>query len=226
MDSYERSVEVLDQELRGVLGVFADLGDRDWSLPTNLEPVDRAKPHWSLLQLAGHFAASIGLTRTLVAEPRDGQVARDRASFFIFSRAEVAPVVYDHAYKMVEGKKPQDMPGVLAETFGMAIEEARASQPTLVGSGYYALMELGEFVASRVVEAVVHGLDLTDPLGRDPVATADGVAMCASILDQLLARRTVAGRPPDLAADLDWIRAASGRRRAGPYPDHRLPLIG
>lgn len=40
----------------------------------------------------------------------------------------------------------------------------------------------------------------------------------------LLARRTVAGRPTDLAGDdLAWIRAASGRQQ---HPDPRLPLIG
>ena len=44
------------------------------------------------------------------------------------------------------------------------------------------------------------------------------------ILDELLARKTVAGRPPDLGDDLAWVRAASGR---GPeHPDPRLPLIG
>ena len=93
-----------------------------------------------------------------------------------------------------------------------------------VGPGYYALMRLAEFVASRVVEAVVHGLDLTDALGRQPMATPEGLAVTASILDELLARRTVAGRPPDLADDMAWVRAASGR---GPvHPDPRLPLIG
>jgi hypothetical protein len=46
--------------------------------------------------------------------------------------------------------------------------------PDTVGPGYYALMRLDEFVASRVVEAVVHGLDLTDALGREPMATPGG----------------------------------------------------
>jgi hypothetical protein len=88
----------------------------------------------------------------------------------------------------------------------------------------YALMRLDEFVASRVVEAVVHGLDLTDALGREPMATPEGVAVTAAILDDLLARKTVAGRPPDLGNDMVWVRAASGR---GPeHPDPRLPLIG
>jgi hypothetical protein len=56
------------------------------------------------------------------------------------------------------------------------------------------------------------------------MATPEGIAMTAAIMDDLLARRTVAGRPPDLADDLAWVRAASGR---GPeHPDPRLPLIG
>jgi len=92
-----------------------------------------------------------------------------------------------------------------------------------VGSGYYALMRLGEFVPSRVVEAVVHGIDLTDALGQDPIATPEGVAMTAAIFDELLARRTVPGRPASLADDMAWVRAASGR---APHADLRLPLVG
>ncbi len=136
---------------------------------------------------------------------------------------EHAPTVYDYAYTMVDGKSPGQMAGVLAETFTRTIEEARANPPDLVGSGYYALMQLGEFVPSRVVEAVVHGMDLTDALGQDPVATPEGVAMTAAIFDELIARRTVPGRPADLADDMAWVRAASGR---APHPDPRLPLIG
>lgn len=67
-------------------------------------------------------------------------------------------------------------------------------------------------------------IDLTDALGREPMATPEGVAVTAAILDDLLARKTVAGRPPDLADDMAWVRAASGR---GPvHADPRLPLIG
>jgi hypothetical protein len=84
-------------------------------------------------------------------------------------------------------------------------------------------MQLGEFVPSRVVEAVVHGMDLTDALGKPIMATPEGIALTASILDELLARRTVGGRPADLSDDVDWIRAASGRSE---HPDPRLPLIG
>lgn len=223
MTSYEHAVDTLETELNSVLDAFRDLEIDDWNRPTHLEPLDGALPHWTIFELAGHFDISIGLTRMLMADPTDGQPGRDRASFFIFPRSEVAPVVYDYAYTMVAGKQPSDMPDVLTETFTKTVQEARDLPPDVIGPGYYALMRLDEFVTSRVLEAVVHGMDLTDALGRDSIATPDGITITAEILDDLLARRTVTGRPDDLADDLAWIRAASGR---GSHPDPRLPLIG
>jgi Mycothiol maleylpyruvate isomerase N-terminal domain len=223
MGSYEDAVRTLDVELRGVEQAFRELTHEQWQTPTKLQPLDETQPHWTLFELAGHFDISIGLTVMLMAEPQSGQVGRDRTSFFIFPRSEVAPVVYDYAYKMVEGKTPDQMPDVLHETFTKTIEGARTTAPDTVGPGYYALMRLDEFVPSRVVEAVVHGLDLTDAIGREPIATAEGVTLTAGILDDLLARKTVAGRPSDLTDDMAWVRAASGRAE---HPDPRLPLIG
>jgi hypothetical protein len=224
MGSYEDTVGILEVELGQVEQRFRGLNEAEWATPTKLRPLDETKPPWTLFELAGHFDISIGLTVMLMAEPQAGQVGRDRVSFFIFPRSEVAPVVYDYAYTMVEGKTPAQMPDTLAATFAKTIEGARSLAPDTVGPGYYALMRLDEFVASRVVEAVVHGLDLTDALGRDPMATPEGVAVTAAILDDLLARKTVAGRPAGLDDDMAWVRAASGR---GPeHPDPRLPLIG
>ena len=224
MGSYEDTVGILEVELGQVEQAFRGLSEAEWATPTKLRPLDETKPPWTLFELAGHFDISIGLTVMLMAEPQAGQVGRDRVSFFIFPRSEVAPVVYDYAYTMVEGKTPAQMPDTLAATFAKTVEGARSLAPGTVGPGYYALMRLDEFVASRVVEAVVHGLDLTDALGRDPMATSEGVAVTAAILDELLARKTVAGRPAGLGDDMAWVRAASGR---GPeHPDPRLPLIG
>jgi hypothetical protein len=225
MSLYENDLRILDAELQVVVQAFDELSDEQWSLPTRLRPLDESLPHWTLFELAGHLDISIGLTRMLIADQDNttGQVGRDRTSFFIFPRSEVAPVVYEYAYTMVEGKTPAQMPGVLRETFTRTVEESRATSPDKIGSGYYALMQLGEFVPSRVVEAVVHGMDLTDALGGPTMATSEGTALTASILDDLLARRTVGGRPADLSDDVAWVRAASGRSE---HPDPRLPLIG
>jgi hypothetical protein len=223
MSSYTDAVNVLETELKGVEKVFSGLTPEQWKMPTKLVPLDPQKPHWTVFELAGHFDISIGLTRMLIDSRQVGQPGRDRISFFIFPRSEVAPVVYDYAYTMVEGKTPADMPAVLHEVFSKTIEESRASAPDTIGSGYYALMRIDEFVPSRIVEAVVHGLDLTDALGQGTIATPAGIKVTAQILNELLARRTVAGRPADLADDMAWIRAASGRSQ---HSDPRLPLIG
>src|SRR6266567_2773162 len=195
MGSYETTISTLEAELTAVQRTFADLSADQWRLPTKLVPVDPELPHWTVFELAGHFDISIGLTRMLIDGRDASQPARDRTSFFINPRSETAPVVYDYAYKMVQGKTPADMPGVLHETFSKTVAEARAVPAGAVGPGYFAPMRVDEFVASRIVEAVVHGIDLAQALGRASTATAEGIAVTAAILDDLLARRTIPGRP-------------------------------
>ena len=228
MSDYLADVQRLEAELAQLERAFRGLTKADWHRPTLLQPPGDMLPRWTIFELAGHVDIAIGVTRMLIASQQDGQVGRDRVSFFVFPRAQVAPVFYDYAYTMVEDKSPEQMGDVLAETFSRTIEEARAASPDVVGrfefdDGDDTLMRLGEFVPSRMVEAVVHGLDLTDALGKDPIATLEGVSVTAAIFDELLARITVPGRPADLVDDMTWIRAASGR---APHPDPRLPLLG
>jgi hypothetical protein len=228
MDDYFADVQRLEAELAQLEQAFRGLADSDWHRPTLLRPPSETLPRWTIFELAGHVDIAIGVTQMLIASHQDGQVGRDRVSFFIFPRSQVAPVFYDYAYSMVEGKAPGQMADVLAGTFTRTIVGARAASPELVGrfefdDGDETLMRLGEFVPSRMVEAVVHGLDLTDALGQDPIATPEGVAVTAALFDELLARLTVPGRPADLTDDLAWVRAASGR---APHADPRLPLLG
>src|SRR5256714_12457263 len=128
-DSYQQAIEMLDAELRQLDDVFRGLSEEEWLMSTKLVPLDTSLKHWTVFELAGHFDISIGLARMLMAERKDGQPGRDRVSFFIFPRSEVAPVVYDYAYKMVEGKAPRDMPAGLHETLSKTIAEAKKNAP-------------------------------------------------------------------------------------------------
>jgi Mycothiol maleylpyruvate isomerase N-terminal domain len=223
MENYEETVSVLAEELSRVENAFRGLSASDWATSTKLVPVDPELPHWTVFELAGHFDIAIGLTNMLIDGRDDSQPARDRTSFFINPRSETGPVVYGYAYTMVEGKTPEQMPDVLAGTFSKVIEGCRSVSADTVGPGYFAPMRVDEFAASRIVEAVVHGLDLTLALDRETIASPEAIAVTAAILDDLLARRTRGQRPADLSDDLAWILAASGRAA---HSDNRLPLIG
>lgn len=223
MNSYDATIALLEEELTRVEAAFRDLSAEQWRTPTQLVPVDVTLPRWTVLELAGHFDISIGLTRALIEGRGPSQPARDRTSFFINPRSETGPAVYFYAYTRVAGRAPAELPDMLHETFTKTVAEARSVPPDTVGPGFFAPMRVDEFVASRIVEAVVHGLDLTLALGRPTIATPEGVAFTAGILDDLLARRTVGTRPAELADDLAWVTAASGR---APFDDTRLPLIG
>ena len=93
MEAFEQSLGTLERELQLVSDTFAGLTEDEWRVVTLLEPPDAGRPHWTVFELAGHFDISIGLTRMLVADQQDGQPGRDRVSFFIFPRSEVAPTV-------------------------------------------------------------------------------------------------------------------------------------
>ena len=221
--SYEQTVETLADALHAVEDTLAGLSDQDWRRPTTLKPFDPNAAPWNVLELVGHFDISIGLTVPLVEGAQGGQIGRDRVSFFIADRSQVAPVVYEYAIAQVKDKTPADALAMVRQTFQQSLDAARLAPPDTVGSGFFALMRLDDFVATRIVEAVVHGMDLTDALGRPPLDLPGANAITVAILDELLARRTVAGRPPDLQQDdLAFIRSASGR---GKHPDPRFPLI-
>ncbi len=219
---HEQAVEVLDRELAAVSGVLNELTDPDWQRPTHLIPEGEGIPPWRVADLVAHIDISIGLTLGLLDTIQTGQPGRDRASFFIADRSTVAPVVYSYAVQHAAQNDRTSLVERARSTFDASLAGIRTHPPDTIGSGFFALMRLDEWVPTRVVEAVVHGIDLTDALDRTSVATPEGIAMTAGILDDVLARRTVAGRPPDLTDDVMWIRAASGRT---PHPDPRLPLI-
>jgi uncharacterized protein (TIGR03083 family) len=220
-DEHLQSTDLLERELHAVEEVLTGLTDEDWARPTRLVP-EGDVPRWRVADLVAHIDISIGLTLGLLDTVQDGQPGRDRVSFFIADRSQVAPVVYDYAVKHAADQTRESLVEQTRSTFSRSIGGIRATDRSVIGSGFFALMTLEEWVPTRTVEAVVHGIDVTDALGRPTVATPEGMALTAGVLDDLLARRTVAGRPADLADDEAWVRAASGRRG---HPDPRLPLI-
>jgi Mycothiol maleylpyruvate isomerase N-terminal domain len=226
--SYDDVLRLLEAELAVVADGFERLAPEQWRTPTRLLPLDQALQPWTLLELAGHLDVSIGITSLLIADaaPDAGVAAKDAVDFFVFPSADVPSEFHEYAFEVVEGTDPATMAARLRATFAQVLVDAGRANPSAVGAfpGFEPnpLMRIDEFVSSRIVEAVVHGIDLTDALGVPPTATPAGIAQTAALLDELLARTRNRPRPSDLGDDLRWVRAATGRE---PHPDSGLPLL-
>jgi uncharacterized protein (TIGR03083 family) len=225
--SYDEMVEALATEgLPALQDTLAGLAPEDWPRPTLLQPPDPQQPPWTVLQLAAHFDVFMGLTMGLVAEPMSAQPVVDRASFYISvsDRSKVSPVIYQYIVDQAHGHTPATIRDKVQATFAQALEAIKTTPPDTIGPGFFGPMRLDEFVATRLVETRVHGIDLTDALGMPPLEMPRTTTMAAEVLEEVLARRAVPGRPADLEADdLRFIRAAAGR---GEHPDPRLPIVG
>jgi uncharacterized protein (TIGR03083 family) len=220
--SYAVLTDALSEALQALLGTLAGLSEEEWTRPTLLRTADL--PPWDVLQLAAHFDVFMGLVLNLVANAGDGQPTLDRASFCIaVSDSSQGPVLYQYMADHAEGHTPATLLDTVRQTFAAALDAIRVTSPETVGPAFYGQMRLDEFVATRIGEAVVHGIDLTDALGRPPLDLPTAVPIVAEMLDELLARTRVPGRPADLVdEDLAFIRAASGR---GQHPDARFPVL-
>ena len=222
--TYQENVDALAEGLQALEETLAGLSEEDWARPTLLKPHDPDLPPWNVLQLASHFDIFMGITLGLVGEAQAGQPSLDRVSFGIsVSDSSQGPVLYHYMADHAKGHTPATMLNSVRETFERAVEAIRTTPPDTVGPAFYGQMRLDEFVATRVVEAVLHGMDLTDALGRPPLDMPAAVPIAAEILDEVVARTKVPGRPADLMDDdMAFIRAAAGR---GEHPDPRLPVL-
>jgi uncharacterized protein (TIGR03083 family) len=221
---YEQVSDALAEALQALEDTLAGLSEQDWTRPSLLRTADPETPPWTVLQLASHFDVFMGLVLNLVAEAQGGQPILDRASFCIaVSDSSQGPVLYQYMADHAKGHAPATMLETVQATFKQGLDAIRNTSPDTVGPAFYGQMRLDEFVATRVVEAVVHGLDLTDALGRPPLDMPRAIPIAAGILDEVVARTKVPGRPADLVNDdLTFIRAAAGR---GEHPDPRFPVV-
>jgi len=208
-DPHLQSIDLLDRELRAVDELLNGLTDDDWARPTRLVP-EGDVPRWRVADLVAHIDISIGLTLGLLDTVQGGQPGRDRVSFFIADRSQVAPVVYDYAVKHAADQTRESLVQQTSSTFSRSLDGIRATDRSAIGSGFFALMTLEEWVPTRVVEAVVHGIDVTDALDRPTVATPEGIALTARILDE----RPASSRPRGRCSDDG--RARGDGRLAGP----------
>jgi len=113
--------------------------------------------HWTCCNWSGTSIISIGLTRSLVDSAQDGR-SGETGQLLIADRSQVAPIVYDYAVAQVKETAPADALADDPRDVPALAGRPTSNPPDTIGSGFFALMRLDDFVATRIVEAVIHGM--------------------------------------------------------------------
>jgi uncharacterized protein (TIGR03083 family) len=210
--TYADNIRAMSEELDALEKTLSTLSDADWRRPTRCAG-------WNVFALVTH----INIGAHMLPELADGQAStsaeRNHVSFFDFDSKQWSPVVFDYAIDATKGKTPQEVTATITETAREMHEAVEKVPPGYIGPAFFAPMRIDEFLPTRVLELAVHGLDLTNALGRPPYITPLACAITAELLDQALD----GPRPEDLAQDdIAFMEVATGRR---PHPDHRLPVL-
>lgn len=172
---------------------------------------------WTCGVLVGHVTTAIEALWRWQGEAPAGVIEVDRVMWW----SGVDPATNDDFSQRYAAKRTHDdLRSGIADAVGRANGLLAAASPdtVLVAPGGIASTRLDEAVATRIFELVVHGIDLSTAIGESAVPDHEALAVAADILD----RRLGSERPYDLAGDLEWVRAATGRAA---HPDGRLPVV-
>ena len=185
----------------------------DWSAPTRLAG-------WTAHTLLGHLVVvAEAIPRTLGAGPTSDDPTDVYAVFRGASGR--APDNDQRAREFAASADSRELVERLDAAIGTTAEivddiDGDAVLPTRFGP-----LPTRHFLVHRIVEGVVHGLDLPTPVTPDPAA----LDVCAEALTQLLFRARPALVAHVQADRISWVEAATGRAPAPAELRDVLPLI-
>jgi uncharacterized protein (TIGR03083 family) len=196
------------RQWRRLAGAVAAIDD--WGAPTRLAG-------WTCRTLLGHLVVvAEAIPRTLAEPPADGPPV---SVYAVFAGASGRAADNDQrAREFAASAEPAELLVRLeAAVNGIPDDiDGEAVLPTRFGP-----LPTRHFLVHRIMEGVVHGLDLPAPLRPD----ADALDVCATALRQLLART----RPELLrhvpADEIAWVEAATGRTPPPTELGSALPLL-
>jgi uncharacterized protein (TIGR03083 family) len=190
-----------------------------------------ALPGWRVAELVAHLAMCASSPARWLSDPAPLKAETDAASYVLCLGGAAADV--DLRTRERAGTKP---PGVLRAEVRAAVDELAAvvevTDAGRVIPTRLAPMRFDEFLITRCVEGVVHGLDLDPVVDPDPLALRLTTKVLLAALVTKAPGHTVEVRVPPIAAvqcvegprhtrgtpsnvveadPLTWVRLAAGR---------------
>jgi uncharacterized protein (TIGR03083 family) len=191
-------------EAANLTASLATVSEAEYGRPTRCPP-------WTVAALVAHVGMGAERVTLMLAEPAPAEADTDAAGYYRPDK-RFAPVTNRDRVDGATAAAARAASGAaLAARFTGSWRDARAAVAAhdpgrVVRTRHGDAMRLNDFMVTRVVELVLHGLDLADALDRPPW-TDDGAL---DVVTRLLTRDRLA-----------FVRAATGRARDGaasPWP--------
>ena len=206
----------------------ADAAD---SLPDDRFSMPSALPGWRVSELVAHLAMCAGAPARWLSEAAPDRAEATVADYLLCLIA-AAPAIDERTRSVAADKTPAQLRVLVREAVDSLGAAVASTDPARVIPTRLAPMRFDDFLVTRCVEGVVHGLDL------DPAVDADAGALrvaARALLAALVAKapgHTVEVRVPPVAAiqcvdgprhtrgtppnvveldPLTWVRLAAGR---------------
>ena len=203
-------IEAFAEECAAIDATLADIDAEAWSRP--------ALGSWNLAELVTHMLRGASRITEYLPLPVDDQPLIDRVAYWRYDARAEAPAIAKRAVEESARYQPTELPGHFAVAWRASVAAANdhgAAQtlPTFMGP-----MRLDEYTATRVLEMVIHHLDVRIALDLPPVATPAAARMTMAGLEALL------GEPrPRNMGRTRFLLAATGRQETD---DPRFPVLG
>lgn len=209
----ERTVAALRAEGAALDPVIAGIRADQWSQGTRLD-------RWNVRQLTAHLLRGVTRIHHYLQAPTPPEAELSWLGYWrrVAQDADAAGV----AQRSIDAAARLDVPALPSrwqEAWRSAAVEVEATGADRVLPAPFGAMRLDHYLTTRLLEIVIHGLDLRHALGLEQVATPHGLAIVARILDELLG----VPRPVDLERDdVAFVLAATGRIA---HDDQDLPVF-
>lgn len=172
---------------------------------------------WDLHRLSVHLTRGMGRIAAYLAQPAADEPEKDRVSYFRYDADSVAPAVAARATKEAAELPPEEVAEAFAGAWRASVDAATGLPADRVMATPFGAMHLREYTATRVLEAVVHHMDVRRALDLPPDPDPDAAEMVAELLEALLE----GPRPRNLGRDR-FVLVATGRL---PHDDPRFPVL-
>ena len=220
----EQALIALERECTLVSRAVEGLPDDVFARPTRLAL-------WNVKELLGHLWRDLDRLRVGISAPVASEADTTAVSYWrTYDPDDRGPAIAERARETAGAfRTGAGLARSFEENWRQGIVLARGEPPERLIVTWEPMMRLDEFVATRVLEVAVHGLDLADALDRDPWITPEATRITRAILVGLLGTE-----PPSSLAweDITFIETGTGRRTltdtdraALDAAAHKFPLL-